>query len=216
MLCVLGAGNGNDLDLARLATLFDRIHLVDIDADALRAGTSRHPVAAADVREHGHLDLSVLTGEEVVQTLGERADVVVSATVLTQLIDDARATTPTPLTPDTLAVVRAAHLSQMIRLTRHGGAGVLVNDLVSSHTLPDLDMVADRALPQLMLAVLQAGNFFAGSNPYAVCAHLAGGAGLPGRVKGITLHPPWVWRMGHRTSRLTYAVSYRRPETAGP
>ncbi len=40
-LCVLGAGNSNDLDLQRLATEFQEIHLVDLDATALLLGVDR-------------------------------------------------------------------------------------------------------------------------------------------------------------------------------
>jgi len=40
-LCVLGAGNSNDLDLPLLAATFDEIHLVDLDAAALLSGLSR-------------------------------------------------------------------------------------------------------------------------------------------------------------------------------
>jgi hypothetical protein len=40
-LCVLGAGNSNDLDLPRLATVFDQIHLYDIDGEALSRGLAR-------------------------------------------------------------------------------------------------------------------------------------------------------------------------------
>src|SRR6266567_1489705 len=34
-LCILGAGNCNDVDLARLGRSFERIHLIDIDQRAL-------------------------------------------------------------------------------------------------------------------------------------------------------------------------------------
>src|SRR5439155_5330247 len=47
-LCVLGAGNANALDLDLLATRFDRIHLVDLDAEALaRAARRSSPAARA-------------------------------------------------------------------------------------------------------------------------------------------------------------------------
>ena len=38
-ICVLGAGNCNDLDLEWLATVFSEVHLVDIDPAALAAGS---------------------------------------------------------------------------------------------------------------------------------------------------------------------------------
>src|SRR4051794_26628810 len=39
--CILGAGNCNDIALRSLTAIFDSVHLVDIDAAAIRAGISR-------------------------------------------------------------------------------------------------------------------------------------------------------------------------------
>jgi len=47
-LCVLGAGNSNDLDLPLLADTFAEIHLVDLDAAALLSGLSRQEMLYAD------------------------------------------------------------------------------------------------------------------------------------------------------------------------
>lgn len=57
-LCVLGAGNSNDLDLARLATNFREIHLVDVDGEALARGVARQPDATSRaIYRHGGVDL---------------------------------------------------------------------------------------------------------------------------------------------------------------
>jgi len=40
-LCVLGAGNANDLELPILAVMCREVHLVDLDADALALGIAR-------------------------------------------------------------------------------------------------------------------------------------------------------------------------------
>jgi hypothetical protein len=40
-LCILGAGNANDLDLAALTAAFREVHLVDVDGDALTRGLNR-------------------------------------------------------------------------------------------------------------------------------------------------------------------------------
>jgi hypothetical protein len=47
-LCVLGAGNSNDLDLALLSATFAEIHLVDLDAAALLSGLSRQEMLYPD------------------------------------------------------------------------------------------------------------------------------------------------------------------------
>src|SRR5688500_13382324 len=58
-LCLLGAGNCNDVDLDKLALQYSAIHLVDIDRAALLAAVSRHkPDVQALLHVHAPLDLS--------------------------------------------------------------------------------------------------------------------------------------------------------------
>jgi hypothetical protein len=60
-LCLLGAGNANDLDLETLAERFDEVHLVDIDPGALSRATGRQsPAVRAKLRSHAPVDLSGL------------------------------------------------------------------------------------------------------------------------------------------------------------
>jgi hypothetical protein len=52
-LCVLGAGNCNDLDLSRSLTTFREIHLVDLDLPAMEAAVARHhPPDASRIQLH--------------------------------------------------------------------------------------------------------------------------------------------------------------------
>jgi hypothetical protein len=216
VLCVLGAGNCNDLDLPGLVTVFDRIHLVDIDADALRTACSRGPTHAG-VRAHGGIDLTSISVERLVGAVEELSDVVVSTTLLTQLVADSHDDRgQQPLTVAELVSVRARHLHQMNALLRPGGWGLLVNDLASSTTVPGLAAVPEPQLPALLRTLVTTGNFFAGSNPYAICAQLMETATPGGRVAEVTLHPPWVWRVSDHTSRLTYGVTFRHVDDVGP
>src|SRR5690349_5752462 len=58
-LCVLGAGNCNDLDLAALLAVHREVHLVDLDAEALAHGVERQGRADNPaVRCHGGLDVT--------------------------------------------------------------------------------------------------------------------------------------------------------------
>src|SRR5690606_24791803 len=60
-LCVLGAGNCSDLDLERLTSDYDEVHLVDFDRSALRRALQPlSPQAKQRVRCHGGVDLSGL------------------------------------------------------------------------------------------------------------------------------------------------------------
>src|SRR5690349_17998645 len=48
-LCVLGAGNANDLDIEQLRSRFSEITLVDLDAEALARATARQSAEARKV-----------------------------------------------------------------------------------------------------------------------------------------------------------------------
>ncbi len=62
-LCLLGAGNCNDVRLDVLAGAFGEIHLVDLDATALaRARQRQPPDVRARLRVHAPLDLSGVLG----------------------------------------------------------------------------------------------------------------------------------------------------------
>ncbi len=58
-LCLLGAGECNDVDLERLSLAFSEIHLVDIDPVALGRAVSRQkPAVRSCLRPHARVDLS--------------------------------------------------------------------------------------------------------------------------------------------------------------
>src|SRR5215472_17022197 len=97
-LCVLGAGNCNDLDLRELQKSFNEIHLVDLDLEAVQFGTDRQQsVTGGAVVVHAPYDLTGVldrVGSDDASELLERIqrptvglpspfDVVLSAGVLT-------------------------------------------------------------------------------------------------------------------------------------
>src|SRR5690349_772223 len=60
-LCLLGAGNANDVDLEALAAAYREVHLVDIDAEALdRARARVKPERQGQLVLHAPLDASGL------------------------------------------------------------------------------------------------------------------------------------------------------------
>ena len=62
-LCILGAGNANDLDLTALLAAHREVHLVDIDSEALSHGAERQGVAKHPrLRLHGGLDTTAMLG----------------------------------------------------------------------------------------------------------------------------------------------------------
>lgn len=221
-LCVLGAGNCDDLDLAALVRAYREVHLVDIDADALERGAGRlSPAERGAVHLHGGIDLTgcwrllgnrqrgeSLTDSEidqVVECLASSSppltgpfDVVASACVISQLIEGAVLALgqAQPRLLDVVLPVRANHLRLMIQLLRPGGRGVLITDFVSSATLPALGRQAEPKWPELLEEITARGNFFHGLNPPNLLAALAGLTVNP-RITGF-----WRWKQATRT----YAV----------
>ena len=58
-LCVLGAGNCNDVDLPALLSAFREVHLVDLDGDALRGAAMRQ---ACQTQRGLHQHIADVTG----------------------------------------------------------------------------------------------------------------------------------------------------------
>ncbi|MET9325158.1 hypothetical protein ABZX75_34390 [Streptomyces sp. NPDC003038] len=203
-LTVLGAGNCNDLDLATVTALFREVHLVDIDAAALDGARRRQRMnSVSSLHAHGGVDVTSLDQARP-PGLGP-ADVVMSAAILSQLIAGAVAE---GRAPDGLLRVRDTHLETMLNLLRPGGRGLLINDLVSSDTYPQLRTTSHHELPQLLMNLIRLGNFFTGCNPWAIAQRLAQ---APLHASRIAVSPPWRWDIGPR-SYLVCAISFNHPQ----
>jgi hypothetical protein len=230
-LCVLGAGNCNDLDLAYLTRAFDQVHLVDIDPLALNQAVHRQRVhTSAKVRMHAPIDLSGvaealsswqglpptpgafqatlrLAAEAAYPEIG-RFDVVLSPCVLSQTIDPGlRLLGPGhPRRIDFAAALRTRHLRLMSHLLTPGGRGVLAIDLASSGYRPDLPQAAEADLPDVMRACLRAETYFMGLAPQALEQTLRADP----LVGDVRLTPPWLWHLGIRKCFLVYAMTFRK------
>lgn len=229
-LCVLGAGNGDDLDLPAIAGAFSQAHLVDIDADALARGLDRLPASQRqNVRLHGGIDLTgcwqylghrprgdAPTDAEIDQILercaaGQRMelpgpfDVVASTCVISQVIDGAvMALGPThPRLLEVVLTLRSNHLKRMARLLSPGGRAVLVTDFVSSDTLPALRAEHEPDWPALLAEITARGNFFHGLNPRHLLAALASDSELAAAVSDLRITGLWRWNQAKRV----YAVA---------
>lgn len=229
-LCLLGAGNCNDVDLVALHSRFREIVLVDIDANSLTSAVMRQPIevrSALTVR--APLDFSGL--ERIIDGSGEHAmtgsalaselataidpepfDIVGSACVLSQLIDQVRARVSDESDHCVHAVqmVRETHIALMLRLLRAGGRGVLVSDMVSSDTVPELSSAEPADLPVLMTRLVAERNFFTGLNPFVIERLLKEDPGLAPSVARSAFHSPWIWQLGPTRAYLTFAISFQR------
>jgi SAM-dependent methyltransferase len=237
-LCVLGAGNCNDLRLTELARGVGEIVLVDIDEEALERGfvgafgqrPGERPDLDARVVLRGGVELTGIVGQlahdsgSELSTIVEQAltapagpigkdfDVVVSCCVLTQLIAlpvDALGDEHPDLTRVVLAV-RTGHLRLMARLLRPGGHAVLITDVVSSDTTPSLAHAAAGSHPQILAEAIADRNFFTGVNPLALLAVFSSDAWLCANVVVGELVGPWAWRVGPDRTYLVVAVPFTR------
>src|SRR6266487_2091139 len=57
-ICILGAGNCNDLDLRWLADVYREVHLFDLDPSALESAIRRQNVGSASICCHAPVDLT--------------------------------------------------------------------------------------------------------------------------------------------------------------
>ena len=232
-LCVLGAGNGNDLDVAQLAKHFDSIHVLDIDRLALDRLWQRYEdqpevqqkiQLVADVEFSGITSSLIELGENPTEAIvkstydqslrvhystEEKFDVVVSTCLLTQLIDAVVQTLGREnqwVVPLTIGV-RDGHLNLMTSLCKADGQRVLITDFVSSDTMPELASADD---PESVLGLarhaIDSRNFFTGANAFSIREKLV-------ELKQVTnqdaveIAPPWRWQIGQRYYLVT-ALSY--------
>lgn len=228
-LCVLGAGNGNDLDLGALLDYYEEIHLVDLDAEALAQGTARQDCGKqARVHRYGGVDVTGVLetlGGWSPQTVIQAADlsacteepirrvcpilpgpftVVASTCLLSQLIKAVIQAVGErhPRFLELLQAVRAGHLRLLTQLVAPGGFGVLISDMVSSDTFPGLATLPESALESTLVQLIRQGNFFHGLNPSAVAAALRTDTVLASQIADMESLRPWRWNFGPRV----YAV----------
>ncbi|AGA28772.1 hypothetical protein [Singulisphaera acidiphila] len=231
-LCVLGAGNCNDLDLPTLLKAHGNVYLVDLDHDALAQGAERQGVAVHPALHRlGGIDLTgmiddlanwsattsiglrelVSLVEEptrlVVPNLPGPFDLVASTCLLSPLVGNAFHSVGESH-PQFMAIVqsiRAGHLRLLSRLTAPGGTALLITDIVSSETLPALPTVADSALPDLMNAIVRERNYFHGVNPDVLWAAFEEDPVLRALVTERESLAPWRWKL-HARLYLVWAI----------
>jgi hypothetical protein len=238
-LCVLGAGNGSDLDVPALAKVFDEVHLVDLDGAALArchaglaAKVKKRVTVHAGVDLTGFLDRLDPWGESfpdatelgrgalgaiqgILGQLGRRFDVVVSTCALSQLaVPYHRAwILPAASWAQLHDAVTAVHLTTLAGATEPGGAGLLVFDVLSSRVVPalrGLEGAPQDALDAFLEERVAAeGSLGADPEPETLLRRLRS-PGLERLVDSPRLTKPWLWDIGAE-SQLVYGLMFRRP-----
>ena len=230
---VLGAGNCMDLDLKQLTTRFPNVNLLDLDRNAVESGVSAvEGLSSTQLKIVAPIDLasplatttaSVLSDAAAItqfcQALEaplavmpvEAADVVVSTCVLSQILI-AMTNLVTDKHPQFLPLIQAVrrgHLVRMLQLLKPGGRGILISDLVSSETTPQLTSIHEGSLPKLLAQALATSNFFSGLHPGVILQDLGTTSGIVSSIDSPIMTAPWRWQMGPRTYAV-YAITFRR------
>lgn len=232
-LCVVGAGNCNDLDLATLVSHYREIHLVDIDTSAMNWGIEHQGLGRRqDILVHGDCDISGFTElaeawrqpsstdiDQGMKIVGNPpplpcplSDVVVSVGLLSQLIECV-GTTLGPQHNGLLRLVnatRTGHVRQLAAGTRRGGKIVLITEIVSSDTYPPLPRTHEDELPQLIAKLVAQKNFFTGLNPAVVAYSLRDSSELSSMLGGIQVTRPWLWDFGPRVYACCAFIATRK------
>jgi hypothetical protein len=222
-LCLLGAGNANDLDLDTLAARFDEIHLVDLDPAALARARGRQSAAVrAKLRDHAPVDLSGLYHQldhrrlpaadalvaagttDVLGRLPAGFDVVASCCVLSQMswALETLASAQAPLEVLQQVLLRV-HLRTMLGLLAPTGAALLTADLVSSNVYPLDELGPDEDLRALAQKLAADRLAYPVCNPELIRLTMRHDELLAHTAVPPQLGQPWLWT-GPRG--LTYLV----------
>ncbi len=232
-VCLLGAGNGNDLDLETIAARFAEVHLCDIDPAALARAVGRQsPAARARLRSHSPVDLSGLyrlldeppgrrpEGESllaagtkaVTRSLPVGFDLVASCCVLSQMAWALRnlAGIEPGLLPSFEQTLVTIHLRAMLSLLRPGGVALLIADLVSSETYPLDELAPDEDLAALVARLSEARAAFTVSNPGFLRQLLRRDPVLIAEAEPPQMGEPWLWTGSKGLTYLVFPLMMRR------
>jgi hypothetical protein len=224
-LCLLGAGNCNDVDLRALTDRCREIVLVDLDSEAMLRGVSKQGLSeVSTISVRPNVDLTgVFTGlaegstepaliSDLIQTtatyspeeLRGQFHVVASLCLLSQIIDAVwQSVANEQKSIDLVLALRRQHLRIMLEQCVPHGQAILFSEIVSSDTAPELSTTTDSLLPQLLSRLLAEQNFFSGLHPGVIHQELTNDPVLSRLTDGLQLSPPWKWSFLHRTYAVT-------------
>lgn len=239
-LCLLGAGNTNDVDLSRLLGAFREVHLADIDREALGRAVARLTDAErARVHLHAPLDLSGmfddfdgwrasaarLGGDAAERAAAVRAaagrvaarlpgpfETVVSCCILTQIQLSLLELVGDrdPAFPVLRAALSAIHVRTLAALIAPRGTGLLATDMTSSATYPLDTLPPDTDLAKLFDDLLAAGNIIYVSHPGLLSAEVRRDPELSAALTVRFPLGPWLWQNGPDLTYLVYALELKR------
>jgi hypothetical protein len=231
-LCVLGPGNGNDIELGQLARDFEKVALVDLDDAAVARAVSRLSVEEVQRTErHCPVDLSGVLREleswrarkrrtdaeiSAVKQLVVAAprpeigefDVVASTCILTQLIDAVYMAMPPKHSrrDELLFAVRNRHLDMILEMLKPGGVGVLLTDFAVAGATNNLAPLSELALPSSTQVGMRRSEFFTGTDPFEIRDFYKRTRGPGPTAEDVAIEGPWCWEVGGRVLAVCAVV----------
>lgn len=235
-LCVLGAGNCNDVDLAALTEHYEEVHLVDVDDAAIaRAIAAQSAAVRARLVAHAPIDLSgllekldrwkrldvrpdelVLHAQQAPGILGKALsgpyDTVVSACLLTQMQLSLVNVLGDdhPVFASAREILNLTHLRTLAGLLAAGGRAVLVSDLTSNQTYPLDQLTPGSDLRGLMARLIAEGNIIYAANPTLLLWMTNQDSILRRVVRMAAPVDVWLWHNGPERVFLVYALELTR------
>lgn len=231
-LLVLGAGAATDLELDSILTFFAEVDFVDRDLRVMEENIlPALPRFGACARLHA-LDITGMaerlsfvdadSAASVAQLCRDAErfrlplpqsgyDVVLSAGVLSQLNVEPiqRLGDSHPLLVPLLKSIRRGHIEQITTMLRSEGVGIIVADVVSSATMPEIwTCPTEDSLRERLVEALNDGNFFHGMNPFAIHSAVESVAD----VRRASIVGPWRWIMGD-LAYATTAIRFERTQS---
>lgn len=214
-LCVFGAGPCNDIDLKALCAMFEQVTLVDINSETLKAGVSKQQAlnfpnlellggvdlfGASQVLESYHQAKDEASFDTILETVSQHEipqvgtyDCVASTCLLSQLLFEASKTIDEthPRFVHVLRAIRLRHLKLMKSALNPGGHGLLITDIVSSDSLPEL-LEEEIDLKETLRVAVDEKNFLHGLNPAMITRAVADKA-FAGELTSVSISEPWRW-----------------------
>jgi hypothetical protein len=235
-LCVLGAGNANDLELASLAARFRAIHLVDLDPEAVERAIGRESEATrARLVPHAPVDISGaldrierwaslrVTPEELAEhaeatarallaKLGGPFDVVLSACLLTQMQLGVLSVLGDrhPLFEAVRYTLSLTHLAVLSRLTRPSGRALLVTDLTADSIAPEIALAEESELAGLVPRLVAEGRVFQVAQPELLREMARDNPTLSAELEFLPTFDAWRWQNGRARVFLVCALEAHR------
>jgi hypothetical protein len=234
-LCLLGAGNANDLDLAALASSFDEIRLVDIDPAALERAMARQaPTIRAKLRAYAPVDLSglyqrldqpdfsldpfaaqTLIDDATASVIGQipsDSERVVSGCVLTQMAWalKARLGKQHALAVKLQQIMAAVHLRTLVTLSAPGRSALLITDAISSRVHPLAELEAATDYRELLSRLTEQALVFQVANPVNLAKVLRWDPCLREQGTRAEVGEPWLWTGPKQVTFLVYPMTLER------